>query len=120
MAVHVLDKMSSGKLHTSNDAKRRGVDRQISFSVVSSSDTPLRPLTPSVTAAGWTAELEERLRYVQSQMEAHQRRWSAGQEDYLEEVRSSSSSIFGHGPQNLCSVGDPLSVMSARSKRCWR
>ena len=96
--------MSPGKPHTPNDAKRRGVDRQISFSIVSSPDTPLRPLTPSLTAAGWTTELEERLRYVQSQMEAHQRRWSAGQEDYLEEVCSSGSSsnaggVFGHGSE---------------------
>ncbi|KAI9883526.1 MAG: hypothetical protein M1823_004715 [Watsoniomyces obsoletus] len=60
--------------------------RSISFGVASSPTTPLKALDPALTAAGWTAELEERLQAAQREMEAHQRKWSPRQEEYVAEV----------------------------------
>ncbi|KAI9801510.1 MAG: hypothetical protein M1833_002742 [Piccolia ochrophora] len=34
----------------------------------------------------WTAEMEQRLQYLERLVEEHQKAWSAGQEDYVHEV----------------------------------
>lgn len=65
-----------------------GRSRSISFSVVSSPGTPLTPVSATPLSAGWTEELEERLRWAQLELEEHQRRWSEGQEEYLAEVEA--------------------------------
>ena len=61
----------------------------ISFSGQPTLVTPATPTPspePSASPPRWTAELEERLRWAQRQLEEHQKRWSEGQDEYFEEV----------------------------------
>ncbi|KAI9791225.1 MAG: hypothetical protein M1816_004217 [Peltula sp. TS41687] len=80
----------------------RSRSMSVSFSPTSSPGTPSTPLHGPTTSSSasasssstsaipirWTKELEQRLRFAQKSLEEHQRKWSAGQEDYLDEVEA--------------------------------
>jgi len=59
------------------------------------------PVSPATTAeypdyiAPWDENLEARLQYNQKQLEASQKRWSQGQELWLDEVRTLSPYHLG-------------------------
>lgn len=76
--------VSDSSLPSTGHAHSRSVS--VSFSPLSSPGTPSTPNDPSAIPIRWTKDLEQRLRLAQMSLEEHQRRWSAGQEEYLHEV----------------------------------
>lgn len=78
--------VSDSSLPSTGHAHSRSVS--VSFSPLSSPGTPSTPNDPSAIPIRWTKDLEQRLRLAQMSLEEHQRRWSAGQEEYLHEVEA--------------------------------